>query len=346
MRKAEKICLYSLYLTLILLLTACSNSKRPDIGDSKISVKIQRFEEDLYLQRDKNVNEAVTFLKKKYGVFFDDFIHRMVGTPNLSPKEVLEILYRQKAYTDLQKETDSVFTNFKALEESLSGAFSYIHYYYPKAPIPQFISFISGFAYQIPVGENYIGIGLDMFLGKDSKSYPALIASIPLYQSRRFEPVYITPRVTEEYARQELFPVRDEDRSLLSQMIYNGKILYFMDKVLPETVNDTLKIGYTGRQLAWAKHFEGNIWAVLLEESLIFNSDFQKIHVYLTDGPFTPGLGDKGESAPKLGIWIGWQIVKKYMQENPQVTLQELMANTDAQKILTKARYKPKIIED
>ena len=68
--------------------------------------------------------------------------------------------------------------------------------------------------------------------------------------------------------------------------------------------------------------------------------------MYLTDGPFTPGLGDKSESAPKLGIWIGWQMVKKYMVENPDVTLQKLMADTDAQKILTKSKYKPKIKEN
>ena len=67
-----------------------------------------------------------------------------------------------------------------------------------------------------------------------------------------------------------------------------------------------------------------------------------KIQKYLTDAPFTPGLGDHNESAPKLGIWIGWQIVKKYMDKNPDVTLQQLMKETDAQKILHASRYKPK----
>ncbi len=69
------------------------------------------------------------------------------------------------------------------------------------------------------------------------------------------------------------------------------------------------------------------------------------MQVYLTDGPFTAGLGDKNESAPKLGVWIGWQMVRKYMLENPDVTLQQLMADTDAQKILVKSKYKPKIKE-
>jgi hypothetical protein len=187
-----------------------------------------------------------------------------------------------------------------------------------------------------------MSIGLDMFLGKDSKFYGAIVQSVPLYQSRRFEPEYIVPRVTEVYAREELFPERDEDQTLLAKMVHNGKILYFMDQVLPESTADTIKIGYTGQQMAWCQQYEGNIWGYFLENEFLYETDYQKIQVYLTDGPFTPQLGDKRSSPPKLGVWIGWQIVRRYMSENPKVTLQELMKDTDAQKILTKAKYKPK----
>jgi len=172
-----------------------------------------------------------------------------------------------------------------------------------------------------------------------------LIESIPRYQSKRFQPGYIVPRVTEEFAKEELFKQGEEDQTLLAQMIYHGKILYFMDQVLPENVSDSVKIGYSGRQLAWSTQFEGNIWSIFLEKDLLYQTDFRKIQVYITDGPFTAGLGDKSESAPKLGVWIGWQMVKKYMAENPEVTLQQLMAETDAQKILIKSKYKPKVKE-
>ena len=125
-------------------------------------------------------------------------------------------------------------------------------------------------------------------------------------------------------------------------MIYNGKILYFLDQVLPTNTPDSLKIGYTAKQLEWIKNYEGNIWGLLLQNELLFQTDMQKIQPFLSDGPFTSGIGNKKESAPKLGYSIGWQIVKKYMEENPKITLQQLMAETDAQKILTQAKYKPK----
>ncbi|RYG20855.1 MAG: gliding motility lipoprotein GldB [Chitinophagaceae bacterium] len=338
---------YQIYLIFLCALTifSCKQNKKPDVSEIKLEIKIDRFDQDLYQFRTKNVQEADALLAKKYGVFYHDFITKMVGTPNLRGEAVLENLYKGRAYADLQHEVDSVYPKLSELENELTETFKYIRYYYPKVKIPRFISFLSGFAYQIPIGENYMGIGLDMFLGKDSKFYPALVESIPRYQSKRFEPNYMVPRITEEFIKEELFKPNDEDQTLLAQMIYHGKILYFMDQVLPEEVNDSVKIGYNGRQLAWAQQFEGNIWGVLIEKDLLYQTDFRKIQVFVTDGPFTAGLGDKSESAPKLGAWIGWQMVKKYMAENPEVTLQQLMANNDAQHILIKSKYKPKVKE-
>jgi len=338
---------YRIYLFFVCTLTifSCRQDQKPDVSHINLEIKIQRFDHDLAQQKNKNLAVVDQLLLKKYGDFYNDFTTRMVGNPSLSSLQVLEGLYKGQAYADLNHEVDSVYPNLNAIEKDLTQTFKYIKYYYPKTQVPHFISFLSGFSYQVPIGENYMGIGLDMFLGKNSKFYPALTESIPRYQSRRFEPIYIVPRISEEFARQELFMPNDEDHTLLSQMIYNGKILYFMDQVLPESLSDTVKIGYTGRQLAWCQNFEGNIWGVLLENDLLYQTDIHKIQMYLTDGPFTAGLGDKTESAPKLGIWLGWQIVRKYMAENPGITLQQLMADSDAQKILTKSKYKPKIKE-
>lgn len=321
---------------------SCKTSDRPDVSHIKLDIKIQRFDQDLYQGKNKDVQQTDAMLQKKYGYFYDDFVRRMVGSPEMKGPEVLNILYKDQAYTDLNKEVDSVFPNLKATEKELTQTFKYIKYYYPKVKVPRFVGFLSGFSYQIPLGDDYMGIGLDMFLGKNSKFYGALIESIPLYQSRRFEPAYIVPRVTEVFAHEELFREKDSDQNLLAKMIYNGKILYFMDQVLPETTPDSVKIGYTTQQMNWSQQYEGNVWGYLLENNLLFESDYQKIQVYVNDGPFTPGLGEKRSAAPKLGVWIGWQIVKKYMAENPEVTLQQLMAESDPQKILSKSKYKPK----
>ncbi|MCX2576018.1 gliding motility lipoprotein GldB [Pedobacter sandarakinus] len=321
---------------------SCKQDKRPDISNIKLDLQIERFDQQLSMAKAKNVAQTNNLLGKQYGLFYDDYIHRMIGTPEYTNLEILSTLFHDQAYTDLTKDVDSVFPTLKKQEEDLTETFKYIKYYYPKAKIPRFISFVSGFAYQMPVGDNYLGIGLDMFLGQDSKFYKAIVQSVPLYLSKRFTPAYIVPRVAETYAHEELFPEPDVNRTLLAKMVFQGKILYFLDQVLPENMADTLKIGYSAEQLKWAQNFEGDIWAYFLSNNFLYETDYQKIQVFLSEGPFTPGLGENRESAPKLGVFTGWQIVKKYMDQNPKITLQQLMADNDAQKILNQSRYKPK----
>ena len=334
---------WQIYLIFLFAITfiSCKQSNRPDVSNIAVNIKIERFDKELFAGKNKNPDEVDKQLTAKYGLFYDDFMHKILDS-KYSNTESLINLYKDQAYTDLTKEVDSVFPDLKEQEAGLNETFKYIKYYYPKAKIPKFISFASGFAYQMPVGDNYLGIGLDMFLGKDSKFYRAIVQSVPLYLSRRFTPEYIVPRVAETYAHEELFAEPDENKSLLSKMIFQGKVLYFLDQVLPETMTDSTKIGYTTNQLNWAQNFEGDIWAYFLENNYLFETDYQKIQVFLSEGPFTPGLGENRDSAPKLGVWTGWQIVRKYMKENPDVTLQQLMADNDAQKILNKSKYKPK----
>ncbi|GGE62261.1 gliding motility lipoprotein GldB [Pedobacter psychrotolerans] len=333
--------IYLIFLFAIAFIS-CKQDNRPDVSHINLDIKIDRFDKSLYANKSKNPSEVDRQMAKNYGFFYDDYIHRMIGSPEYSNDQVLNTLFKDQAYTDLTKDVDSIFPNLKLQEAGLTETFKYIKYYYPKAKIPKFISFVSGFAYQMPVGDNYLGIGLDMFLGKDSKFYKAIVQSVPLYLSRRFTPEYIVPRVAETYAHEELFVEPDENHTLLSKMIFQGKILYFLDQVLPESTTDSIKIGYSTEQLEWAKQFEGDIWAYFLENNYLYETDYQKIQVFLSEGPFTPGLGENRNSAPKLGTWTGWQIVRKYMEENPNVTLQQLMADQDAQKILNQSKYKPK----
>ncbi len=324
-----------------LVFISCKQGNRPDVSNIKLDIKIERFDKDLYSGKANDVTATDKKLNTKYGVFYDDFLHKILDS-RYSNTESLYNLYNDKAYTDLTNEVDSVFLNLKAQEEGLTETFKYIKYYYPKAKIPKIVSFVSGFAYQMPVGDNYLGIGLDMFLGKDSKFYTAIVKSVPLYLSKRFTPEYIVPRVAETYAHEELFQEPDGDRTLLSKMIFQGKILYFLDQVLPENIPDSIKIGYTKDQLGWAQNFETDIWAYFLENNFLYETDYHKIQVFLSEGPFTPGLGENRDSAPKLGVFTGWQIVKKYMETHPDVTLKQLMAENDAQKILNQSKYKPK----
>ena len=341
--RSPKIQIYLFFLT-CLLLTACSRSKKIDVSNINVNVNIERFDHDLDAMRTKPMAPQAAYLQKKYGFFYGDFIGRILQYGSIRDTNYFKTLretFGSKSYIDLKREVDSIYPNMDKQNDELTDAFRHIKYYYPQAKLPGVYAYFSGFQAQTSIGDNYFGIGLDMFLGEHSKFYPALIEVSPHYISRRFTPDNITPRVVEGIAREDMFPEHQEDKSLLSKMIYNGKIMYFMDDILPD-VPDTTKIGYTTAQLKWCDDFKGNIWGYFLEENLLYETDYEKIQKYLGEAPFTPGLGEKNEAAPKLAIWTGWQIVRQYMDKHPEVTLPQLMADRDYQKILNDSKYRPK----
>ncbi|MGB4776598.1 MAG: gliding motility lipoprotein GldB [Daejeonella sp.] len=333
-----------IFFSISFILLACNHKKNIDVSHIVLNIPIERFDIDLNTISQQNLPLTTQKLQQKYGRFYEDYMEKMIGIGSVRDTNYysnLKTILQNKDYLELKSSVNAKFPSLSKTQNELTDAFKHIRYYYPEQKLPRLISFISGFAFQTPVGDDYIGIGLDMFLGADSKFYPALRQSIPQYISRRFTPDNITPRVLEAFIREDMFPEEDKNRSLISKMIYNGKILYMMDEIMPN-IADTLKIGYTDKQLQWCKKNEGDIWAYFLQNDLLFNTDYLKIQKFLAEAPFTPGIGENSESAPKLGVWTGWQIVRKYMDKNPDITLQELMKDTDYQKILTASKYKPR----
>lgn len=333
---------------LIISITSCQESstiKRPDVSKIDVEVKIDRFDQLLSETSAKDVSIKNKEWLTKYPYFYTDYMLEMLELGNPHDSSLMESLLpkvlAKKDFKDLNAAVQAKYPTLSAQEKQLNKSLKYIKYFFPEYKIPKFISFIGGFSFQTPIGEDYVGIGLDMFLGSDSEFYPSLVQSIPLYISKRFTPENIVPRVIESILREELYPQVDVTQNTLQYMIYNGKILYVMDVIL-EDASDNLKIGYTEEQLKWAQKYQSDIWAWFVEENLLYNTDYLRIQKYFTEAPFTPELGEKNESAPKLGSYIGWMIVRKYMDKNPDITLTELLSNSDAQEILEKSKFKGK----
>jgi hypothetical protein len=130
----------------------------------------------------------------------------------------------------------------------------------------------------------------------------------------------------------------EQGETFLDRMILNGKILYFLDAMLPFE-EDEIKISYTNEQLDWCHSHEANLWQFFIENELLYETEITLINKFFNDGPFTRGF----EGSPaRLGSWMGWQIVRAYMNQNPEISLQQLLDETNSQKILSGSDYKPK----
>jgi hypothetical protein len=77
----------------------------------------------------------------------------------------------------------------------------------------------------------------------------------------------------------------------------------------------------------------------MIKYELLYKTDRQIISDFMNISPVTPGM--PSEAPGMLGVWVGWQIVKKYMELNPKTSLEDLFRMTDGRVILEGSKYKP-----
>lgn len=339
-----------LFCTFCLLLAACKGPQnKPDVSGIKVNVVTQRFEQDLFSIDTSDLSTSVAALLKKYPGFMNDFMVNILGIPQGDPQAGLILKKFITDFRPVKEAADQRFRNFEDHTAQLTLMMKYVKHYFPDYPLPaKIISFVGpmdafyesslGWSGDIITTEG-LGVGLQLHLGGSSPLYAEEGGQgYPQYISRRFEPEYITVNCARNII-DDIYPADpSKAKPLVDIMVDKGKRLYIMDRILPD-VADSLKIGYTGPQVAGAIKNEGLIWNMFAENNLLYETDFQKIKSFVGEGPKTPELGD--DSPGYISLFMGWQIVKAYMAKYPETTLKQLAA-MDNRKLFELSKYKPK----
>ena len=123
-------------------------------------------------------------------------------------------------------------------------------------------------------------------------------------------------------------------------MIYHGKQLYLKDLLLPD-YTDAEKMGYSPEQIAWCQENESYMWRYFIEKEMLYSNDQKLIARFINPAPFSKFyLEIDNESPGQVGAWIGWQIVRSFVQNN-DMSLANVL-KTNAKEIFVKSKYKPK----
>jgi hypothetical protein len=307
-----------------------------DVSDIELEICIERFDHDLFNET-LSLEERVKLLESKYGVFFELFNMYIIriGIPS-DPAyfQSLETFLNDYAVKKSQNAVDSVFSNVDELTDKLNAGFKHYKYYFPKEEIPRIITFVAGFNQSIVTYDSLIGIGLDKYLGKDNYLYEMM--QIPDFAQFVMDEKYIPIDCMKAWASMK-FPYNDSADNLLNRMVYEGQIMYFVEAMFPE-YSDEIRMAYTHDQLLYCTTHERDMWAYLIENKLLFTSDYLRIKNFVDEAPFTKDFGN--DSPPRIGVWIGWQIVRSFM-DNTNSSLNELMNINAYQSILNLSQYDP-----
>lgn len=324
---------------LIIILICCQrNPLKVDVSGIELKLSIKRLDRDIFHVTPDNKQIAIQKLRQTYGSFFDAYNENVIALGN--PSDSLYPTYLNTFLTDTMRvlsrlKIDSVFSNMNDIENKLQDGFRHYKYYFPHKAIPQVITIISGFNQSVVMTNDAIGISLDNYLGVNCPFYAML--GLPEYKRENMYSTKIPIDVLYTWAISE-FAYDESKNNLLSNMIYQGKILYFLDAMFPDEP-EHIKIGYLPEKLEWCKKNEAGMWTYLVEHRLLFNTDRMNIVRFVGPAPFTSAFTT--DSPGRTGAWIGWQIVKKYMKKNRGISLPALMSQNDDQKILNESGYSP-----
>ncbi|MCW3462877.1 gliding motility lipoprotein GldB [Chitinophaga nivalis] len=338
---------YTLLISCLMALsgiTAChSGQKAPDVSHIPMTVNISRFDSALFTIDTNQIQPGLQRLHADYPVFLPLYVTDILNLGAYSDSSAaihqqLRLFLTTADFRQLEKAVQQQYGDATALKEQLAQCFRYIKYYIPAFHPPKVVTFISGIAnYGAITVDSILGIGLDMYMGENFPPY-AQIPDYPDYMIHRFAPAYIATNCM-QVLQQQLYPPARNSGGLLEIMIEAGKQQYFLDKVLPATP-DTIKLGYTKEQLQWCHDNEQMIWQFFVQNNLLYSTDWQQINHFIGDGPSTQGMP---EGAPgKIANFVGWQIIKKYMEAHPEVSLQQLMESKNLLDIFKASKYRPK----
>jgi len=303
----------------------------------KIALKVNRFDKALFEITADNVAEHSEKWKTEFGTFNEVFATQIMQSTNLTDAQYQNELLAFTQHKDMREAYDSVavlFADFSLIKEELAFAFWQFSEDFSSYPIPEITTFFGGFNYGVVTYDNNIAIGLENFLGENSKYYSLL--GDPSYLRFQKQKKFISSNVMEVWLN-EHFKQFVGGRDLLSQLIYKGKVMYCIDKMLPELpVED--KFRFTKPQMDWVVENEASIWEYIVQEDLLFSKKEQDFRTFINYAPFAKGM--PAQAPGRVAYYIGYKMINEYMDNN-NIDVEQLMYLTDSRQFLQQSKYKP-----
>lgn len=309
-------------LAVFVLLFGCNDSDRTEeeIANIPLDLKISRFDREFAAAGE----EGLPALRKMYPYLFP------------APDSVWVAKMQDSLQIELFQEVGNAFRSFEEEEAGLEKLFKHIKYYFPEYEIPKVITVTNDVDYnnRIILTDSLLFVSLDNYLGSEHKYY----GGFQRYVAQSLDRNFLISDVASAFAKQVV--PRPRDRTFLARMVYFGKELYLKDKLMP-SIEERKRIGYSQEEMDWAIANEEPMWRNFIENEYLYSTDTKLNQRFLEPAPFSKfGLELDNESPGRLGRYVGWQIVKAFM-ENNSVSLKQLMT-LPAEEIFKKSNYKPR----
>lgn len=311
---------------LLPLVIACGNDPL-DIDTSMVSLKISYVDMDSTF-RNSDSTELITAMNRYKSTIKDvyeyEFGHclNMGNVPDSALYGSISAFLSDPYISRLEKRITEKFKNKSAIQAKITDGFRHLKAHFPLEKYPKQIVFVNSlFRSSAATFENDIAVGLEQYLGAKTD----VIKELPSkeyfeWYKDGMEVKYLERDVLASWISANHLEA-PQSGSLAESMIHWGKILYFVQAAFPREELDVV-IRYSKTDYDWAVKNEYAFWKHLVDQNLLFVMDERTKANMLQEGPFTPGLPEKGPD--RLGQFLGWRMVQQYMENHSDLPLSKL----------------------
>ncbi|MEN9337560.1 MAG: gliding motility lipoprotein GldB [Bacteroidota bacterium] len=296
-----------------------------EIETIPVKTKLVRFEQSFFTTHPNDLAKV----KAQFPEFFPADVPDSVWVNKITNKD----------WQALYQAVESKYKDFSSEQTEIEDIFKHVKYYFPNVKEPQIYTFIGDMDNTLKAVYNpqqsKLFVSLEMYLGKNHPFY----SGIAKYIRDNFEKRQMMPDVVAAIGFSVIPHSKQPD--FISMMIDSGKELYLKDLLIPD-YTDAEKIGYTPEQLKFCQENEAYVWENFVENKYLYSTDPKLANRFVNLAPFSKFyLEIDNETPGRIGQWVGWQIIRSYIENNEKVTPKELLA-MDAHRIFEGSKYKPK----
>ncbi len=325
---------------LVIFLSSCGGGRWDvDTTDVEYNAEFGRLDIAIFNMDPASAKEELEKVHSAYGPFANTYLQEIMQIGPVDNAMTPGLLMRfttDPMWVELQSIIEERHPDLQAEANELANAFSRYAVLFDESRLPKLVAYNSGFNYGIYPSEDFLGVGLEWYSGHDFNIIKQLPPDLfPQYKRDKMKPEFLTINALKGWL---FFKYQDilNDDDLLARMVFSGKVLYTAEALMGD-VKEAELLNYTEEQLSWCKKNEFDIWKHFVEQDAIFSTDQTLINKMMNDGPFTPGMPP--ESPGGVGTWVGYRMVKAYMDKNKQETLPGMIYNSDNTRFLK--HYKP-----
>ena len=319
----------------------------PDVSDIEVDLTFVHFDE-LVREEFERENTNWENLMEAHPSFSHLYFHHIIDL--WSPDEPIDSLnermsdFLSSPYYEMMSDTvAAAFPDLEFYKQDMEEAFAYYHHYFPYSSFPTVYFYVSEFTYgniifEHDSGADGLGVGLDMFLHGffDYSVLSAFNTVFSEYNTRTFNRDHMTKKTFDAIWDDLLGPV--PRGQLIDVMLYYGKKHHLNKLVLPHTA-DSVIFEYTPEQLKWVNENEYNIYNHLIENDLLYSIDANSYSRLVNPAPHSPGMPP--EAPGRVVNWLAYKMVRAWLANNPDKSLEDLIEMTDGHEFLMESRYRP-----